>query len=97
MKARTPIRRVSVKHAKELREYAKLRKEFMELNDLCYATHILRRCGHYDCQRWASDLHHVQGRGKNLLRTETWIAVCRSCHQFIHDHPRQAREVGLLL
>lgn len=42
------------------------------------------------------DLHHSHGRGKNYIKTEYFMALSRSTHQFVHDNPGKARESGLL-
>lgn len=44
----------------------------------------------------ATSVHHVRGRGRFLLDTKTWLAVCEPCHRYIHDHPAWARERGYL-
>lgn len=87
---RTPLRRVSKKHAKELRIYAKLRLDFLESHPMC-------EVGRKDiCNRFSCDVHHVHGRGKHLNDKGTWLAVCRPCHDFIHRNPGQARQLGFL-
>lgn len=47
--------------------------------------------------RHATDIHHRKGRvGGWLNATETWLAVCREAHNWIHNHPKEARQLGLL-
>lgn len=51
-----------------------------------------------DCPRKGAecfpDPHHTQGRVReNLL---IFILVCRTCHQWINDHQKLAREKGLI-
>ena len=42
----------------------------------------------------AMDAHHTHGRGgESILR---YIYVHRECHDWIHGHPKQAREKGFL-
>jgi hypothetical protein len=49
------------------------------------------------CKQKSTDVHHKAGRVADLLVDETeWIAVCRACHDFIHAHPKDAREMGYL-
>lgn len=86
MKRRTPMRRMSKKREAEMKEYLKLRRFFMVENPFCQVCFA----------RGSKDVHHVKGRGRNLNKTETWRAVCRSCHNWIHNHGKQARELGLL-
>jgi hypothetical protein len=46
---------------------------------------------------YATDIHHKKGRGKNLCKKESFMAVCRKCHTFIHDNPAWARENNYLI
>lgn len=85
MKPRKPIRRVSKKRAKELREYMKLRAEFLSMYVTCQI------CG----LQFATDIHHSMGRTGSLLNKQIfWTAVCRECHQKCHNHPVWSRLHG---
>lgn len=86
---RTPIRKVSKKHAKELRSYSKLRKTFLEEHTTCEVAQV-------GCTGQATEVHHVVHRGKYLNSVSTWLASCPSCHRWLHDHPSQARTLNLL-
>lgn len=88
--ARTPIRRRSKKLAKDMTVYRQLREEFLTARPLCEVRRPVI------CRGRSTDVHHRAGRGRNLLATETWIACCRSCHTWVHDHPGQARAAGWL-
>lgn len=49
------------------------------------------------CGKEATDVHHKYKRLSGaLLDTETWISVCRACHDTIHSHPEEAKQKGLL-
>jgi len=48
------------------------------------------------CTVRTQDVHHVLGRGKYLLIESTWLAVCRHCHEHIHQNPTEARTRNLL-
>lgn len=85
MLRRTPLRKVSKKHAKELAEYSVKAKAYK----LRYPTCFL-------CSAPTKDVHHVHGRGKHLMDESTWIPVCRACHNGIHAFPGEARRRGLL-
>lgn len=83
---RTPLRRRSKKGAKLDREYSVLAKKFKKENPQCQIC-------------WkapTTDVHHSHKRGKHLLDVGLWIASCRSCHQWIHNNPGEARSRGLL-
>ena len=86
MKRHTPLRRMSKKREAEYKEYLRLRRFFMAENRICQVCFA----------RGSKDVHHKAGRGRNLNNVETWCAVCRPCHNWIHNHPKQARELGLL-
>lgn len=83
---RTRLRRVSAKHAKELRSYYEKRKAFLIAHPTCAL-----------CSNASCDVHHKEKRGANLNREETWLALCRAHHEYLHHHPSWARERGLLL
>lgn len=87
---RTPIRRVSRKHARELKVYFGLRKTFLESHPQCE----IARKG--ICTGQATDVHHAHGRGSHLNDVPTWLASCRCCHDWVHHHPGQARVLGFL-
>lgn len=81
------MRRVSPKMAKLLREYSQLRAVFILAHPRCEAK--------VACTNgWTDEVHHKAGRGANLLRTETWLPCCRACHQWCHNHPKEARQLG---
>ena len=41
--------------------------------------------------------HHIRGRlGRLLILIEFWLPVCRKCHNWIHQNPNAARELGML-
>lgn len=83
---RTRLRRVSRKRALELKIYAQIRKDFLFTHSTCQFP---------GCVRLASDVHHVRGRlGSRLLDQRSWKAVCRICHTWLHDHPKEARKMG---
>lgn len=84
---RSPLRRVSKKHAKELRTYSKLRKTFLEEHTTCQYP---------GCSSPAQDLHHKKGRGKYLNDATHFMAICRYHHDMIHRNPAIARFGGYL-
>ncbi len=103
IKRRKPIRRVSSKRAAQLKEYTKLRKEFMAANPICK---VWLDENPPSAEHWtrvpeiaaSTDIHHRKSRiGKMLLDTRYWMAVSRTAHQRIHQFPKWAREKGYLL
>ena len=91
---RKRIRPVSKRREKLNREYRKLRDEFLR-NRHCECCPVARPG---EPPAMAVDVHHTRGRiGKNLLDVTTWKAVCRKCHNLIHDYPYWARCNGMML
>jgi hypothetical protein len=80
----------SIKGAKEDRVYSELSKKFKEQNPFCKAKLP-------GCTIYTTDVHHKALRGKNYLNIETWLPVCRNCHKYIHEHPKESFEKGFLI
>ncbi len=68
--------------------YLVVRNEFLGSHKKCEAG--LENCSHV-----STEVHHKKGRGTHLLDVGTFIAVCRSCHNWIETHPKEAKELGL--
>lgn len=76
---RKPLKKVSKVRAKELKTYGQKRKDFLESHKVCQARLI-------QCEGKAVDVHHSAGRnGKLLNDVSLFIALCRSCHDQIHN------------
>ena len=88
-KQKKPIAPRSLNRYKQERVYLKKRKSFLLSSKLCQAKLPNR------CTTHATDVHHKQGRIGKLLTDETkFLAVCRSCHDWIEMHPIEAKELG---
>lgn len=87
-----PIRKVSVRKAKELDEYVILKKQFLETKMACE----LRLPG---CFLSSYEVHHCSISEKDFLNTETWLAVCRRCHSRLETEmtAEERREKGYLI
>ena len=70
-----------------MNEYEKKRIAFFALHPTCQAKLT-------NCTGMATDIHHKAGRGENHNNINTWMAVCRSCHQWIEEHPNDAKVLG---
>ena len=79
---------ISKKMKVQLDDYSKLRLAFFVIHAICKAKL-------QGCSGVATDIHHKAGRGENLLKINTWLPVCRSCHSYIETHPDEAKELGL--
>ena len=78
------MKQYSAKRSKQMREYKKIRVEFLEANPLC------ERCGGI-----ATTVHHKKGRmGELIINTEYFLPACMPCHEWIETHPGEAKEKG---
>jgi uncharacterized protein YlaI len=84
---RSPLRRCSKKHAKELETYRVLRLSYLSEHQFCEMD---------GCGNRANQIHHKEKRGKNLNNIDTWMALCPDCHTKIEDNKSWARENNLL-
>ena len=85
---RSPLRKRSKKRSKQETEYSKLRLLYLNDHEFCES----RLPG---CSLKATDIHHKKGRvNEDLTDITEWMAVCRSCHQWIETHPIEATELG---
>lgn len=83
----TRLSAVSKKRAIQLKEYRRLRAPFLDRNRVCEVCN----------RRKSQDVHHARGRiGLDLIDLNGWMAVCRPCHQWLHDNPREAKAKGWL-
>jgi hypothetical protein len=82
------MRKRSLKMSRETMKYLNLRRKFMNEHPNCEARVAER------CSLSATDVHHTKGRGRHFLNVLSWLAVCRSCHNWIETHPKDARELG---
>jgi hypothetical protein len=87
-KQKTPLKGKSDKRNVLDQLYSKLRKEFLIKNPYCQAKL-------QGCSAIATDVHHKKGRGSYYLDQNTWIGLCRACHQWITDHNSDAIKMGL--
>jgi hypothetical protein len=83
------LRPISKKQSRLISQYTALRKEFFSGIPLLCAANLS------SCTKMATDVHHKKGRGKYLLDTITWLPVCRNCHHWIEEHPKEAKELNL--
>lgn len=90
-----PIAHASPKLKSELTLYGKEKKEFLNLMSVHPCPVMLKIKG----KRFKiTDLHHMAGRKGKLLRYKPyWLAVSREGHNWIHDNPEKAYELGFLI
>lgn len=89
-KDRPKIRVFSTKRQAELREYRKVRDEYMRDHKQCEVD---------GCNKRSTNIHHKAGRIGNLLTDVNYfMACCSECHpKKIHENPSWAREKGYLI
>jgi hypothetical protein len=82
---------VSKKMSKTMSEYERKRVAFFALHPFCQA----RLAG---CTIGATDIHHLysgKDRSKYYLVMNTWKAVCRNCHDYIHNKLSEKDAIAL--
>ena len=90
--AKKRLRPRSQKRQKQEKEYSKRRKIFLENNPVCQIA-ISGICTYH-----STEIHHTNDRYGDKLNDETfWKATCRFCHQWVHLHSRESRELGFLI
>jgi len=81
------MRKVSKKRSKQLKEYKKVRENWLEDNYIC------ERCG-----SWGNEIHHKRGRfNERLNDTDYFMTVCSPCHRYIHDNSQESYDKGWLI
>ena len=104
LKRRAPMRRRSEKRRETYEREGGRRdvvKAMLRDRPECEAgEHIVTFSGGAwtDCQFWSMDVHEVQPRsqGGSIVDADNLLAVCRLCHGWIHEHPADAKVLGLL-
>lgn len=94
---------MSAKRQAASKVYAEKRSAFLAAHPKCEACRFITGSCAINSQgvdmlaNKSRDVHHTAGRsGTNYLDHTTWLAVCRRCHDWIHNNPALAREFGLL-
>ncbi len=86
LKRKTPMKRISKARQEASKIYSELRKKFLQELPSCEVCTKAK----------STDVHHKKGRGKFYLDVESWLSVCRRCHDRIHASPIWARKNGYL-
>lgn len=94
---KTWMPRISVKRRANLAQRNRVRQDVHVRDDYrCQARDLVP---HVEC-RGILDVHEVRRRSQDpgaWLNEDLCLTVCRTHHQWAHDHPADAYEVGLLL
>lgn len=84
------IKKKSDKKVLEDRLYTIVRKKYMNENPNCQVNTP-------ECTTVGIEIHHTAGRGINTNNVDTFLTVCRVCHNYIHANPKWARELNYLV
>lgn len=88
-KSAVRIKPVSAKLKKMKTVYGHIRKDFLDEHEICQAKIP-------GCSGLSTEIHHRAGReGDRLNDVKLFLAVCRSCHDFIERNPAWAKSQGL--
>lgn len=96
---RTPLAKQSAKRKREQADRRKLVARLLTERPRCQAGPlILHEQPGYRCGGWSVDIHEplTRARGGSILDDSNALAVCRPCHDWIHQHPDAATRIGLL-
>lgn len=82
------IKPISESHKKTLNEYKPIREAYLLKHKYCEAN--LKRC-----TKVATEIHHKASKiGKLYTDDNNFLAVCRNCHTWIEENPKEAKELG---
>lgn len=84
-KPRKRLPAVSQKRKELNKQYSEARRVFLEAHVTCQVE---------GCRELATDVHHRGRRGKNLLKTELFMVVCRQHHDYIERNGLWAKAQG---
>lgn len=89
-KPKKPITKVTDNQKQILREYHKVRKEFLRQKPLCEISLP-------DCTRKSTQIHHSGKKNskKLWLDTSLFISCCHNCHEKIENSPDLAKKLGV--
>ena len=103
---RTPLRRVSLKRQRVMQQRRMFVADQLARRPDCEAGPLIRTGNEAvagygattPCRRRAVDIHEplTRARGGSILDPANTVAVCRTCHDWIHTHPESATRLGLL-
>lgn len=109
---KTPLRKVSKKRASVQAKRRAFVRQQLAVRPLCEAGEriFVWQVDHFGqaharasqrtdaCQQRATDIHEPLQRsaGGSILDADNTFAVCRRCHDWIHNHPDISKQLGLL-
>jgi 5-methylcytosine-specific restriction endonuclease McrA len=99
LRRKTPLKAKAgfKKSGGKLNAFSKRRRDEYKIYKVARELYLNKHPNCEVCGNVAMDIHHKAKRGKNLSNMETFMAVCRICHNRIHDNPAWARENNYLI
>jgi len=86
------------KKQKQLKPFSAKRVEVNKLYTakaaLFMATHKVCQINSPECRKEAKHVHHIKGRGEELMNQQYWLAACDHCNLYVEDHHAWAVENG---
>lgn len=89
--------------SKKRRKVSVARRDFvadiLSRRTRCEAGSLIRSHDtQHRCFGYSTDVHEVltRARGGDILDPDNVRAICRRCHDWIHDHPTESLNLGLL-
>lgn len=80
------VNKVSKKRIEVNKEYLIVREQYLKIFDVCEVE---------NCFNPSTEIHHISGRsGELLVDVNNFLAVCRTCHQYIELNPVWAKQQG---
>jgi hypothetical protein len=112
LQRRTPLRAMSPKRRKVNRLRKEMVRHELTKRPVCEAgpkigsyrlerhgmEYAIRLAVGSPCTTRAVEIHEplTRARGGSILDPANTVALCRVCHDWIHDHPEGAAAIGLL-
>lgn len=94
-----PLKKLGRAKRRALAVYLALKEDFLALpeNKWCLICIVRREHGENILINLATEIHHFFGRiGRLLCYVPGFRPSCFTCRSWPHDHPKEAREWGLL-
>lgn len=92
LKRSKPLKKISKSQRNRLAAYKEVRIEYLKKFPAC-AICLCRGM----TPAPATEVHHMFGRNSSLLcDTRGFVPSCRGCRDFPHEHPKEARALGIL-
>lgn len=90
---KSPLKKVSKSQRDRLKKYYPIQAQFLIENPVCAICLLLDE----PKPSKATEVHHARSRnGKLLFDTSFFVPSCRNHREWPHEHPAQARELGVL-